>query len=323
MKFTEIKTSKSDSTEKTTVTASAAENTATDQGYSVDQVLDFMGQGREMPDVETPKPNTGTDGPKPDVDAGDASDDGVKDAEDKNRSWFDRMFGGRKDGPGVDEADTEMDDEMYQLSGGLGAEISDEALPRLISVMNDDSDHRKYKVSTDEKSRLARAWEIYLRSLKKRITPLQYLIGVHATIYGARLLGAFFSWFSRVQLYGFHWPWSEKWKIKAAKLAEKLEVVHSNMHPGTGAAEEETAAAPPPKQGVETASGPEPDNSNMEECLYWQLKNGDGVETPQYFKKGQGFPKSSKNHKDLIGKFSSHGAFISYLNATNILGRQK
>ena len=47
------------------------------------------------------------------------------------------------------ELDTELDAEMYQMSGVVGSEVGDEVIPRLINSMHGSEDHKEYQATPE------------------------------------------------------------------------------------------------------------------------------------------------------------------------------
>lgn len=272
-------------TEETPVTPGAAETVDINDGFSVAEFIDFAASERETPEQPDPTatktaPTENTTEPTPE-----------ETPEDK-------------------EATLELDDEMYAASGEVGAEVSDEVIPQLIKVMSGSDNADEFKATEKQKTGLARAWELYLRSIKQSMSPLSFLVIKHTVVYGGNFFIGTLNYVGRIKTYGFHWPWSDKWK------RAKMRVVHTEPQPAPVAHAPMPPMQPPtPKAEPPTEPAPPTAAAEMKICMYWELKNGVGVETPKEFEKGKGYPKTSKN-TEFIDRFSSQKAYMGYKNAT-------
>lgn len=304
--------------EETTATPSVAENASADaapdldlgEGMDIDGFTDWMAAPRvtKLPKSKPHASSSNTEEPAPEETPPSGDEEETRK---QNQSWFDRVFGGKKDGPA--QIDAEMNDEMYQLSGKMGAELTDGILPDLIKGMHDDDSSDKYKATEKQKSNLAHAWELYLRWIKQTLTPLTYLLFQIFIVYGLNFIFGLFKWLDRIRVFGFHFPWSEKWKLKRDKMEQR----HQEPAPTAPAPNPETKAEPKSSTPAKEPAPP----VEMQTCMYWELKNGEGVKTPKEFPKGKGVPKTCKQ-PELIGKFSHYKAFIAYGNATKKLGKK-
>jgi hypothetical protein len=320
-----------------TVNANADVDGEGGDGMSTSAFIDFISSPREMPPIasgetdnaakDTAAPGVETDAPNADTDAPNTEtpDD---DAGFVKRSWT--WFKGAMDkdeGPVADELKVEMDEEMYGLTASLGTGFSETLISSLIARMHGDKKAEEFKLKDEvaegskrtERSRLNHAWELFFRSIRLRVTPLTYLIGVMAQIWGLPLLGGFMKYWTRMSVFGFHWPWSEAWKLKAQKKQQAKEQAAE-------VAEAKKAEAPAPSPEAPKTPEPKPEDTvtNLQICRFWQWQtdNGKPITTEKVFQKGKGSPRTGKD-KSMIDKFGSYPAYVAYQNAVGNIGKRK
>ena len=269
----------------------------------VEEFTSFIGSDREIPDMDEPDAI---------IDDGTGGDEFAEDAErlKKDESWFKRTFGGKDDSPVSEEDGAEMDAEMYEASGTIGAEITDTVLPSLINSMQGSDDVNEYRASEEQKKGLARAWELYLRSIKRKVTPLTYLLGKIAIVYGGKFVSGLFMYLSRLREIGMHWPWSNGWKAKFKYVSAEPEYYgDEELEPAPQAPQAPQAPPPPPP--------PEPTLTKvpvaMKECMY------DGTS----FEAGKGFPKTSTKEPHFIDMFSTYKKYMTYVNENGLRNTKK
>jgi|GEM_PF-4339147 len=296
----------------------AAPRATKDKGDPIGSELDA--DGNEIPTAEPIDPKADTS------EAGFAK---------RSWSWFRGAFD-EDEGPVTDEMKVEFDEEMYGLTASLGTGFSDVVFPWLIAKMYGDRNADEFKAKEvaaegakySEKERANHAWELFFRSKRIRVTPTSYLIGVLTQIYGLPMLGGLMEYWSRVGIFGFHWPWSDKWKVKAHKMQQAMEKAKGMAaEPEPAAAKPEPARpAPviPSNEETKTPPPPAPPKEEKEICMYWQWQtdNGRKTTTPKEFPKGKGHPHTCKDAA-MVGKFSSYTAYIGYGNSTKKLGPKK
>ena len=274
----------------------------------VDAFTQFMGSEREIPEIEEDLPPV---------------DEIEQERVDADESWFKRHFGGKDDSPVSEEGDAELDDEMYAATGQIGSEITDTVLPSLINSMHGTEDVKEYQASEDQKRGLARAWGLYMRSIKRKVSPLTYLIGKIAIVYGAKFISGLFMYLSRLREIGLHWPWSNGWKkqykyVSAnptdAEVAEQLQDIADNLEKKVEN-NEQSQSKPVPKEPP-----PKPELVKREsesEMTKQDLLDGSSFET------GAGFPRTSKTSPEFIDAFATYKNYMTYVNKNGLRNRKK
>ena len=255
------------------------------------------------------------DNPFDDDDEG-AEGEGADPTAEKRKSWYDRYFGSG-DGPAEMEGSMEMDDEMYAVSGRLATEMSDEAFPSLIQGLHGSDTTASYKATPEQKDGLAQAWELYLRSIKRKLTPLSYLLYKLFIVYGWKVISGVFVFMGRVKVYGWHLPWGDSWLRKRDELVAKGKMkapttaANTGTHADLHQQEVERQQAQQPKPQPKTPT--QPNNRLKKTCLH----------TKKEFYEGEGFPKKSDVNPHLVDAFISRGAYMAYANTHAQMGQQK
>lgn len=327
--------------------ADAAQNSTHVEGYSVEDYMKFMSKDVTMPELQgapdtTGTEPTGTNGPANDAEmgAGTNAANGAPDmsaTEQSNLNWFKRIFGKSEDGPAQMEASAELNDEMYGLSGHMGAEITDTALPGIIGAMHDEPSEA-FKATEEQKGRLAKAWELYMRYIQVRITPFQYLMFQIFIVYGVNFIMGVFKWVGRMGIYGFHWPWSDSWKRSkkaagnaaantAAGVRNPTENGHSAQH--NEAVRAANQPAPVPQQHPQAApqhnpqAAPQP--APVQPVAYAMEAYRQCKQTEKLFLTGTGYPKkgskSGNRFPELVDRFATLKAFRIYSNKHKLYGQ--
>lgn len=281
--------------------------TVSDADLGTDSLDEFFVQEREAPPHA--HPDTGADGPQP------LEDEHTE----RSRSWFERAFGSDDDGP--EEMDVEMSDEMYTFTADAASDITDIAFSNVNSTLHADDDVEKHQATEDKKAKVARAWELYARWKKMVMTPGTYLVWTIFMVYGFGTIFGLLKYANRIRVYGFHWPWSDKWKVTAAEMGHFQQPVEPQ--PEHVQQPEPVAVAPQPQMSQQPAK---PD---AKEPMAEEVKTaGDNVEWEPYrclqtdnpIRKGEGVPKTSKNHPEIVGKFIDHTARMQYFNKMGWIG---
>lgn len=251
-----------------------------------------------------------------DDDDDDAQEEGADPTSEKRKSWYDRYFGSG-DGPAEMEGSMEMDDEMYTVSGKLATEMSDEAFPSLIQGLHGSDSNTSYKATPEQKDGLAQAWELYLRSIKRKLTPLSYLLYKLFIVYGWKVISGVFVFMGRVKVYGWHLPWGDSWLRKRDELVAKGKMkapttaantnTHADLHQQE--VERQQAQQPRPQPKPQTT----PTNGLKKVCL----------QTKKEFNPGEGFPKRSDVNPHLVDAFINRAAYMAYGNTHATMGQQK
>ena len=287
----------------------------------VDGFTAFIGSDREIP-VDKATDNdttTDTDTDFDNIDAGGGEgDDFSEERTKKDQTWFRKYFGGKEDSPVSDEASAELDEEMYAASGSIGAEITDNVIPGFINSMAGSDDVKEYQASETQKEGLARAWELYLRSIKAKVTPLTYLLGKIAIVYGGKFVSAMFMYLTRLREIGLHWPWSNGWKkkFKYVNLSEQPDELGTIV--GEQNFQQPHHQQPQQAQPQQAQPAPEPklvkvQNGELMKCMY------DGTE----YRSGNGFPKTSKTNPQYIDSFATYKNYMTYLNKNGFRNKKK
>jgi hypothetical protein len=305
--------------------------------YDTASIQKFMGMEPELP----PLPNAGTStesttASPPPVDGAAASDtigaaaDAASDTADTadTRKWYERWFGGKDaDGPAQMEENAELDNEMYRVTAEAATEVTDQLLPMFIGRLHD-RPAADFKADPEQKIGVARAWELYQRSKKMRLSPLQFLLFKITIVYGVNLVLGIFVWVSRLGIYGWHWPWSDSYKRPAQKtvrptmkapMAQSMEQPYqepantAEMQPTPQPAPAPTPqAAPKPAPQPPTEVIPPP---NYKKCL----------QTGKLFRTGEGYPqakhKTGQSFPQYVDAFADRAAWMAYSNKHALYGQ--
>ncbi len=231
-------------------------------------------------------------------------------------AWYKNIFSNSPHSP--EDVETKIGADMDGLAPKMGVMLSDALFPAFIATLKDEESAGKYKADDAQKLDLEAAWKYWLMTMGIRVTPGFYLIYIHGIIYGIPFMGGVAAYIQRVQLYGWHWPWSKSWKKKAAKMQSEIPGTRGPINQPPPApmkvVHNEQASAPAPVQQSppqQTAPPPPPPAppKQMKKCLY----------TGQEFEVGKGHPKKSKN-PDLVDGFIDAAAYYGYRNANGNLG---
>lgn len=211
--------------------------------------------------------------------------------------------------------DTELSDEMYSFSSDATMEITDMVFANVNSRLHGD-DIKDHQANEENKRKVKRAWELYLRWKKSYVTPSWYLALTLFITYGMDTITGVYKFYQRYMVMG----WSKAWsKVKGAFTSEEMEEEkHSADHMKAmrkARTEENVISAKDVADDVTTISNIRSksivnkspsvstnNTSNGTNCMY----SGDIIEP------GKGAPKSSKAHPELIGKFSSFSNYQKY-----------
>lgn len=299
----------------------------TPEEYGHQQFRDFLMTDREIP-VDEAAAKAAADG----ATAGETMDGAALGADAADAAhkkglwnWFKGAFSSSDEpNPASMDEGVEMNDAMYDVTAELATLGSDIAFPKLVNAMHGTDDESQYKASEENKGHLKKAWALFLRTTKKKLSPFQYLVFMHVIVYGAGLLGGLFKYLMRIGTYGFHWPWSTKWKAKEAQANATARGFHVDnlssapMPPAQAAAPAPAEPAPQPIQPQPLAPAAQP------EPTVKPLKNAKAcLQTGEMFEAGSGRPAKSKlvhNGKKLQDAFIDATAFNRYMAANGLRG---
>lgn len=245
---------------------------------------------------------------------------------------FGNIFSKTKHSP--EELEQKIGADLDGRGSKMAMMLSDTVMPSLISTLKDEESSAKYKATPEQKDELEAAWKYVLMSWNIRVTPGAYLAYIHAIIYGIPLLGGVAAYIQRIQLYGWHWPWSKKWKTQAQTFNANMPGTRGTVAqpqpqpqqapsqaPQPAAPTPQTAPPPPPppaapmevvrERPAEPAEPAQPAR-RQKRCLH----------TNKLFYEGEGFPKSSKSHPDLNDSFIDPSAWTAWRNANGMMGVQ-
>jgi len=277
---------------------------------------EFWNDDREVKGGDAAQPDgTATDGPE-----GAARPKAKK-------TWYQRLFGNDEgeivDGP--EAMDTEASEEMYRFGGQMAADLTDMMSAKVNHTLNATGTELEYRAPDEGRAKMASAWELWMRWKKVQVTPTTFLIFTWFTWYGMRFVFGMFAYMDRIRLYGFHWPWSDAWKlVRARKLGHDRPAFRTAADP----APQPAPAAPamhvvnepePPAHTEPPAppAAPAPPDPAIAAYAWKQCK-----QTGKPFRPGMGYPRTSKKTPELIDSFIDESAFISYKNSHGMIGIQ-
>jgi hypothetical protein len=296
--------------------------------YGHQQFRDFMMSDREIP-IDESATKVAADG----ATAGETMDGAAlgTDAE-KKRSYFKRLYDWvagtypDPDAPNPVSAaeNVELNDQMYDFTAKIAATANNIIVPKAIAAFSGTSTEEENRANDNEVARLEKAWGLVLRTSKKKLTPLQYLILENVLIFGMKGVGALFKYLMRISKYGFHFPWNDSWKQKEAIANATARGFHVDnltsapMPPAQAAAPVAPAPMPQPVQPQPLAPVAQPEPpvklfKNAKACL----------QTGVLFEAGTGRPAKSKlehNGKKLQDAFIDATAFNRYMAANGLRG---
>lgn len=286
-----------------------------EDGFENDQLGEFLSEEPHLADREYIEP---------------AVEQGAKAA--GKKGLFGNLF---SEAPKSDEdLEAELGGDLDGIGPELAFEIGDAIFPSVIGVIEEE-DAQNFKADPDQKSKLIHAWTLFLKGHRVRVTPGLNLIIRNVQVYILPRLGSVLKYWTRVQLYGFHWPWSDSWKVKKKQM-EAAQFGRVASAPVQQAPQQQqvapvyaTPAPPPPvytqpvmevvreepvqQPQVQTPPAPVVTTAvpKLKTCLY----------TGEKFREGNGFPKTSTN-QDFVDGFVSMTAYRSYRNANGLMGAQ-
>ncbi len=239
--------------------------------------------------------------------------------------WFKNAFSKAPHSP--EKLEAEMGGDLDGLGGKMFAEMSDLFIPGLIGKMKD-KESAQFKADAESKEGLENAWNLYLRSKRVRVTPGFFLLYSYVRAYGINAMSAMAEWIGRVQLYGWHMPWSDAWKLKAQQLATAISGKRDTPQahvPQPAPVAPQPQPAPVPQyvqpQPVLHVVQPEPSQTLPPPPPALPKRRKICLETGKTFDEGSGFPKTAKN-PDFVDAFIDKSAFVAYRNRNNLLGDQ-
>lgn len=264
----------------------------------MDQFIDTDRESRvNRPGADDPDPTTDPDPAKA-----------------KKASWYQRMFGNDKgevtEGP--EAMDAEMSDEMYRFTSEAASEFTDSIFSRMNHALHRTGTVADHRAQPDGRNSVRKAWELYLRWRQMVMTPGTYLVFTIFLNYGVNTIFGLFRWVDRCRTFGWHWPWSDSWIPKANAMYREMERTHQQQGP--------TEPTPQPMDPAPQTTAQQTETEQLKRAAEaWEKC----LETGEPFLKGQGFPKTSKEFPELIGKFKDRSAMMSYLNKRSLAGQQK
>jgi len=272
------------------------------KSFSLDDAVSFIANPPDLSNME----------PAPDASEGAQAHAGNTTTK---KGVFSNLFSKAPHTP--EQVEAKIGADLDGIAPKMGFQLSDAIIPALIASCKDEENGDKYKASEEGKESLVEAYRLWFIQYKVRITPEFNLLWQHGIVYGIPLLGGLTAYIQRVQLYGWHFPWSKSWKKKAQKMQAEMPGTRGPISQPTTAAPSPPPAAPPqpqpvPMQVVREQTPPLPAQqppAPLKKCLY----SGNMFET------GAGFPKTGKN-PDLIDAFYDMPAYIGYKNANKMMG---
>jgi hypothetical protein len=285
------------------------------EGFDNDQMGDFLSDSPHM--SERPVYGDGDDEP---IDGGGEKKSGG--------GLFSNIFAKTKHSP--EELESKIGADLDGRGAKMAMMLSDTLFPAAISTLKDEESSAKYKADAEQKIELEAAWKNVLLAWNIRVTPGFYLAYIHGIIYGIPLLGGMAAYIQRVQLHGWHWPWSKKWKTQAQTFNDNMPGTRGPIVPPPAPAPVSTPApqtpAPAPVQTPAPAqpvmevvrerpsepAAPAPAPRRQKRCMH----------TGKLFYEGEGFPKNSKSHPDLIDAFIDPSAWTAWRNTNGKMGVQ-
>tara|TARA_R110001599_G_scaffold129074_1_gene303136 strand:- start:740 stop:1687 length:948 start_codon:yes stop_codon:yes gene_type:complete len=237
----------------------------------------------------------------------------IEDSETTNsRNWFNSVF---TDEDSPDAMDSELSDDMYSFSSDATMEITDMVFANINSRLHGEeiSDHT---ANEENKRKVKRAWELYLRWKKSYVTPSWYLALTLFITYGMGTITGVYKWYKRYIVMGWTKAWS---KAKGVFVSEEMEEEkHSSEHmkamrkvreqpdvfTAKDVADDVTTISKLRSKSIIKENLNSSTNSTKNElrCMY-----SNDIIIP-----GKAAPKSSKTNPDLIGKFSSFSNYQKY-----------
>jgi hypothetical protein len=216
----------------------------------------------------------------------------------------------------------------HEVTAEAATEVTDQVLPMFIGKLHDEP-AENFKADEDQKRGLARAWELYQRSKQMRLSPLQFLIFKITIVYGVNFLMGVFKWVARLQVYGWHMPWSDSWKQTAMRNSLRPDLTPPMAAPTDFAQAQPQNVAmaqpapmpqtpPPPPVPPKPAPAVPPQPApvvNYKSCQ----------QTAKVFRAGEGYPqpqhKTAERFPELVDKFIDKAAFMAYSNKHGLYGQ--
>jgi hypothetical protein len=128
-------------------------------------------------------------------------------------------------------------------------------------------------------------------------------------------MGGIAAYIQRVQMYGWHMPWSKSWKKKEADFKANMPGTRGPIEQPTKAPETGPVSAP-----TSLTSAPAPKPAPVESAKPAEKKIKKCLQTGRSFTEGEGFPKTSSTLPDLVDSFIDNSAWTAYRNANKLLG---
>ena len=200
-----------------------------------------------------------------------------------------------------------LDAESLDVLSEAIVQSNDEAAKWLINFLNGPEAEKFPGAQPKQLATIQKAWKGILLRFKYKPSGWDALMAAEFAAYGWHLVGAFLSFISRWIQGLVVWPWQKVRKMVARKPAEpapaktvESEGVVLKASDFTGKKEEENSA-----KDTEAVSGV----GELKICL----------QTNKPFR-GAGYPKNSKKHPQLNGKFINKAAFTAYCNTHDLKG---
>ncbi len=237
---------------------------------------------------------------EPVIDAEEAPADDAETS--RSRKWFNSVF---TDEDSPDSMDAELSDEMYSFSSDATTEITDMVFSNFNSRLHGD-DIQKHHASEENKQKVKRAWELYLRWKKSYVTPSWYLALTLFITYGMDTISGVYKFYQRYLVMGWRKALErvkdtfdgelEEQKHSAEhmremrKAREQMDVIDAN-----DIADEVTTIS-------EIRSKSKPAERLLKTC----------IQTGEQFEAGKGSPRTSKTNPDMIDCFVNFKAYKAW-----------
>lgn len=208
--------------------------------------------------------------------------------------------------PEVEETEVEddelgLDAESLDIISEAVVQSNDEGAKWLINWMNGPDADPFPGAGPDKLSVLQKAWRGILLRIKYKPSGWDALLAAEWNAYGWHLMAAMFSFIGRWFKGLVRFPWQA---AKTVRRAVKRE-------PETTTVEDQEVVLKASDFTKQNSESQKPDSSS--EPLRFCLETNKPI-------KGEGFPKSSTKHPELIGKFVNSGAFRAYCNRQGLSG---
>jgi hypothetical protein len=207
--------------------------------------------------------------------------------------------------PEIDDEEVGLDAESLDIISEAVVQSNDEGAKFLINWLNGPEADKFPGAGKDKLSVLQKAWKGILLRIKYKPSGWDALLAAEWNAYGWHLMAAFFSFVGRWIKGAVRWPWQTAKKIHRAVNRESETTTVDDA---------EVVLKGSDFVGKESETHePEPEESSSSEPVKICL------ETNKPFR-GEGSPRTSTKHPELVGKFKDMGAFRAYCNKHGLSG---